>query len=100
MSPHSLTRTRHLALKRFVSLPSAFLTRGIDGETGNGDNVLTSTYGADIDAHDFVVRFNTMMDGYRKFVGSKTDGMWNKPNYDKTTEKWVPSPGLVLLGLG
>jgi hypothetical protein len=70
--------------------PSVSLTGGSDGDTGNGDNLLSMQSGTDIDAHDFVLRFNTIMDGYRKYVGSKTDGMWNKPNYDKTAEKWVP----------
>jgi hypothetical protein len=32
------------------------------------------------------------MDGFQKHVGVRTDGMWQKPNYDKTSEKGSQQP--------
>ena len=48
---------------------------------GNADNVLAHNNGAEIDRHDFVVRYNTVTKGYEKYVGKKVDGIFIKANY-------------------
>ena len=56
--------------------------------SGNGDNLLKGeARGEEIDQHDFVVRFNTKMTGYEKYIGKKTDGLWTKPNYDASKNR-------------
>ena len=39
---------------------------------GSADNMLKKGWGTQIDAHDFVVRFNSKMKGFEKDIGSKT----------------------------
>ena len=48
---------------------------------GSADNMLKKGWGAQIDAHDFVVRFNSVMKGFEKDIGAKTDGLWMKDSY-------------------
>ena len=48
---------------------------------GSADNMLKKGWGTQIDAHDFVVRFNSKMKGFEKDIGSKTDGLWQKDSY-------------------
>ena len=41
---------------------------------GNAPNILEHEHGQEIDSHDIVVRCNrSIVDGYEKFVGSRTD---------------------------
>jgi hypothetical protein len=48
---------------------------------GSADNMLKKGWGKQIDAHDFVVRFNSVLAGFDKDVGKKTDGLWQKQSY-------------------
>jgi len=48
---------------------------------GSADNMLKKGWGTQIDAHDFVVRFNSKMKGFEKDIGYKTDGLWQKDSY-------------------
>eukprot|EP00227_Mantoniella_beaufortii_P014970 CAMPEP_0197591376 /NCGR_PEP_ID=MMETSP1326-20131121/13040_1 /TAXON_ID=1155430 /ORGANISM="Genus nov. species nov., Strain RCC2288" /LENGTH=647 /DNA_ID=CAMNT_0043156789 /DNA_START=57 /DNA_END=2000 /DNA_ORIENTATION=+ len=48
---------------------------------GSADNMLKKNWGKQIDSHDFVVRFNSVMKGFEKDIGTKTDGLWQKPSY-------------------
>mmetsp|Transcript_12489 Transcript_12489/g.17021 ORF Transcript_12489/g.17021 Transcript_12489/m.17021 type:complete len:226 (-) Transcript_12489:189-866(-) len=48
---------------------------------GTADNLVGKNWGPQIDAHDFVVRFNTVTKGYEKDVGYKRDGLWTKDGY-------------------
>jgi hypothetical protein len=48
---------------------------------GSADNMLKKGWGNQIDAHDFVVRFNSKMKGFEKDIGFKTDGLWQKDSY-------------------
>jgi hypothetical protein len=48
---------------------------------GSADNMLKKGWGKQIDAHDFVVRFNSVLTKFEKDVGTKTDGLWQKPSY-------------------
>ena len=48
---------------------------------GSADNMLNKGWGKQIDAHDFVVRFNSVIKGFEKDVGEKTDGLWQKNSY-------------------
>ena len=48
---------------------------------GSADNMLKKGWGTQIDAHDFVVRFNSKMKGFEKDIGFKTDGLWQKDSY-------------------
>ncbi|KAK3274105.1 hypothetical protein CYMTET_17700 [Cymbomonas tetramitiformis] len=57
---------------------------------GTGVQVLQHAFGKEIDAHDTVVRYNTPIKGYEKYVGTKTSLVWAKAHY-KTTAK--PSMG-------
>ena len=45
---------------------------------GTADNLVGKGWGQQIDAHDFIVRFNTVLKGYEKDVGSRVDGLWVK----------------------
>eukprot|EP00239_Pterosperma_sp_CCMP1384_P009201 CAMPEP_0197866686 /NCGR_PEP_ID=MMETSP1438-20131217/44350_1 /TAXON_ID=1461541 /ORGANISM="Pterosperma sp., Strain CCMP1384" /LENGTH=419 /DNA_ID=CAMNT_0043485273 /DNA_START=128 /DNA_END=1384 /DNA_ORIENTATION=- len=48
---------------------------------GTADNLVGKKWGKQIDAHDFVVRFNTVLKGYGDDVGSRVDGLWTKDGY-------------------
>ena len=44
---------------------------------GNSSTLLDHSYGKLIDSHDYVIRFNiAIIDGYEKYVGSKTSYRW------------------------
>lgn len=45
---------------------------------GNADNLSDKGWGSQIDAHDFVVRYNVRTKGFEKDVGYKVDGLWTK----------------------
>lgn len=45
---------------------------------GNADNLSGKGWGRQIDAHDFVVRYNVEVKGFEKDVGHKKDGIWTK----------------------
>ncbi|KAK3281420.1 hypothetical protein CYMTET_10794 [Cymbomonas tetramitiformis] len=60
---------------------------------GVGDMLLKDQYGADIDSHDTVVRYNAPIKGYEAHVGTKTTLMWVKDKY-KTTVK--PTKGYIV----
>ena len=51
---------------------------------GNADNMLEGQYGKEIDAHDFVVRFNVVTLPFKDAVGTKAEGMLIKTNYKAT----------------
>lgn len=53
---------------------------------GTGEQLLQGEFGAEIDAHDSVVRYNNPIKGFEKHVGTKTTLMWVKGHY-KTTAK-------------
>uniref|UniRef100_A0A061SD47 Alpha--sialyltransferase st3gal i-r2 n=1 Tax=Tetraselmis sp. GSL018 TaxID=582737 RepID=A0A061SD47_9CHLO len=59
---------------------------------GNADNVLRHKWGREIDSHDFVVRFNVKLKGFEEHVGTKTDGLWTKPNYEYRKEDGDQKP--------
>mmetsp|Transcript_14552 Transcript_14552/g.27970 ORF Transcript_14552/g.27970 Transcript_14552/m.27970 type:complete len:493 (+) Transcript_14552:154-1632(+) len=48
---------------------------------GNADNLSDKGWGSQIDAHDFVVRYNVRTKGFEKDVGYKVDGLWTKDSY-------------------
>lgn len=45
---------------------------------GNADNLSGKGWGKQIDAHDFVVRYNVEIKGFEKDVGTKRNGIWTK----------------------
>ena len=45
---------------------------------GNADNLSGKGWGTQIDAHDFVVRYNVEIKGFEKDVGTKRNGIWTK----------------------
>lgn len=59
---------------------------------GTADNLVKKGWGPQIDAHDFVVRFNTVTKGYEADVGARVDGLWTKAGYNsKETSKIKPT---------
>jgi len=64
---------------------------------GTADNLVGKGWGKQIDAHDFIVRFNTVLKGYEKDVGSRVDGLWVKDTYNsKETDQIVPTRYMMI----
>jgi hypothetical protein len=69
---------------------------------GSADNMLKKKWGEQIDAHDFVVRFNSVMKGFEKDIGTKTDGQGATPLGPHCASQCripLPTPGLTPLPL-
>ena len=79
--------------EKIAKLPSRKdLHFGTCAVVGNADNMLEGKYGKEIDSHDFVARFNTVIGPFSEAVGTKTDGMFAKPNYRSTQYRTDTTP--------
>eukprot|EP00899_Mesostigma_viride_P012975 jgi/Mesvir1/21679/Mv04100-RA.1 len=62
----------------------------------NGDNLKRHPRGAEIDAHDTVIRFNTPLSGFEKSVGKKASILYMKSKYG--VPRHVPEVGWLSSG--
>ncbi|KAK3271123.1 hypothetical protein CYMTET_20508 [Cymbomonas tetramitiformis] len=78
------------AISELISMEPGSL--GTCAVVGTADNLLRVKRGAEIDAHDFVVRFNTPIKGFEKAVGKKVDGLWTKATYASGPNRGIQLP--------